>query len=311
MNATIRRFFEARGVLEVETPLLGAGTNPDPNIEPIALPWRGGVRYLQSSPEFAMKRLLVAGTGPIYQICKAFRDDEQGRLHNPEFTLLEWYRPGWEQWQLMDEIVELLGALKLLESPPQAARTLHWISYRQLFIDQLGIDPWQIDVTGLARSAAAHQIELSAGSELDHDGWLDLLLSHLIAPRFPPKSWTLLYDYPPSQAALAKVAERNCGATGRYLVAERFELFYGAVEIANGFHELTDVAEQKRRFQHDLEQRRRRAQIEPSLDTLFLDALNQGLPHCAGVAFGLDRLLMAIAGADHLAAVLPFPADRA
>ncbi len=304
--AELRAFFAAAGVLEVETPLCASAPGTDPALEPLLTRytgpgWPAGLTlYLQTSPEFAMKRLLAAGSGPIYQICKAFRDGEAGRRHNPEFTLLEWYRPGFDLPRLMDEVAALarLG----LGQPALAEERL---SYRELFMRHLDLDPLEAPVAAL-RGLAVAQIDGAAGLELpDRDAWLDLLLTALIEPRLGAGRLTLVYDYPASQAALA------CLNPGDPRVAERFELYYRGVELANGFHELADPAEQRARCVADNRKRCARGQAELPLDERLLAALAQGLPDCAGVALGLDRLLMLRLGADSLGEVLAFPIERA
>ncbi|MDY7092298.1 MAG: EF-P lysine aminoacylase EpmA [Acidobacteriota bacterium] len=298
--AEIRAFFAEAGVLEVETPLLGAATASDLHIQSIVATVGGRRGYLQTSPEYAMKRLLAAGSGPIYQISKAFRDGEQGRRHNPEFTLLEWYRPGWDHHRLMDEVAALLS--RILSVPPAERQT-----YREAVREHAGVDPWTASAQELRRRA--QELGLGEVSGLDADdrgGWLDLLLSLVVEPQLGRRRPTLLYDYPPDQAALARVRGQ-----GEDAVAERFEAYVEGVELANGYHELLDPAEQRRRFERDLD-RRAEAGLPPvPVDERLLAALEAGLPPCAGVALGVDRLVMLAAGASSLQEVLAFPADRA
>ena len=247
-----------------------------------------------------MKRLLAANSGPIYQICKVFRDGEAGRYHNPEFTLLEWYRPGYDLNLLMDETSELVRAV--LSKPNIPCQRL---TYRELFQNHLGFDPHQVSTESLSQFAADSGVPGGAQLHIeDVDTWLDLLLTHCIQPRLG-SGILLVYDYPASQASLARVRP------GDPSVAERFELYLDGVELANGFHELADAEEQRRRFQLDLERRRLAIRHEPPLDEYFLSALQAGLPDCSGVALGIDRLLMCLAGADHIEQVLSFPIDRA
>jgi len=295
----IRRFFADRGVLEVDTPLLSQGAALDPHIE--SLVTRCGALadhalYLQTSPEFAMKRLLAAGSGPIYQICKAFRDGEAGRWHNPEFTLLEWYRPGFDHHRLMDEMDALMGTL-LGTSP--ALR----MSYREAFAGRLGVDPFDAtagELLGLARTMG-----LSGGTDLERDACLDFLFSLGVQPGLADRGAVLIHDFPASQAALARI---RAGASP---VAERFELFVGGVELANGYHELADAGEQRSRFEAELARRRARGLAVPPVDERLLAALAHGLPDCAGVALGVDRLIMVAAGAGHIDGVIAFPLARA
>jgi lysyl-tRNA synthetase class 2 len=305
--ATIRAFFAERGVLEVETPLLAAGTIPEPAIESLHTHLGGDPSgqprklYLQTSPEFAMKRLLAAGSGPIYQLCKSFRDGESGRRHNPEFTLLEWYRPGFDHHALMAEVDELVR--RALSTPP--AET---ITYGALFERHLGLDPFAAPIERLCQ--AGTNGGLGALPDLDRDGLLNLLMAAVIEPRLAHQRPLFVHDFPASQAALAKVRP------GPPPVAERFELFVhtaatGTVELANGFHELADPAEQRRRFESDRSRRRAAGQGDVEPDARFLAALDHGLPACAGVALGVDRLVMLASGASRIEEVLAFPIDRA
>lgn len=303
--ARIRAFFQRAGVLEVETPLAAAAANPDPMLESLATRYTGpGAAagrqlYLQTSPEFAMKRLLAAGSGPIFQICKAFRDGERGRLHNPEFSILEWYRPGYDHARLMDEVEALTAPLLGITEPFER------LSYGELFQRHLGLDPHAADTARLRACAQERGGPALAALELDADAWLDLLLSEFIEPRLGRGRPCFVYDYPASKAALARVRP------GPPPLASRFELYADGLELANGFHELSDAPEQKSRFEAEL--RRRRAARRPAvpLDLNLLAALQQGLPDCAGVALGLDRLLMLQQGLSHIDQVLAFPLERA
>jgi lysyl-tRNA synthetase class 2 len=299
----LRAWFDGSGALEVETPVCSAAGVTDPAIEsfrtaPGVLDRRG--RYLHTSPEFPMKRLLAAGSGPIYQICRVFRDGESGRRHNPEFTLLEWYRSGWDHHRLMDEMAELL--CDVAQRPlPQLRMT-----YGELFLEYLGVDPHRAEPDLLRQCAREQGVADASSLQLpDRDAWLDLLLTHCIEPRLPADSLNFVYDYPASQAALARVRP------GPPAVAERFELYLGRVELANGFHELSDAAEQRARF--TAEQAEREAMGLPAvpMDENLLAALEAGMPDCAGVALGVDRLLMWLSGADHIDQVLAFPFARA
>ena len=295
----IRQFFACAEVLEVETPILSRAATPDPAIESLRTSVQGlGTLWLHTSPEFAMKRLLAAGSGPIYQICKVFRDGERGALHHPEFSLLEWYRPGWSLEALMEEVADLVRAV-LGQSLPREIRT-----YRALFQKNLGIDPFGASAESLAACAHRQGIQDAERLELDRDGWLDLLLSHCIAPNLGQDRLTFVRDYPPSQAALARIRP------GTPPVAERFELYFRGMELANGFWELTDAEEQRRRFQAELEKRRAAGRTTPPLDEAFLAAL-PAMPEASGVALGLDRLLLCKLGCSHLDAVLAFPLSRA
>jgi len=296
--ARIREFFAARGVLEVQTPLLGRRGVTDPAIEPLMVVAGASLdtaRYLQTSPEYAMKRLLAAHGEPIYQIAGAFRDGEIGPRHNPEFTLLEWYRPGFDHFELMAEVADLVR-LCIGEQP------VSMVSYRALFREHLGLDPLTATTTALEAVARAH-VDTGAHGE-DRDLWLDLLMSHVLEPRLPV-GMCFVHDYPPSQAALARTAWVD-GVE----VALRFELFIDGLEIANGYRELTDPAEQRRRFEADNVRRRAHGQPERPPDERLLAALQYGLPDCAGVALGVDRLLMVAAGATSIGEVLAFDWER-
>ena len=305
----LRAFFRERGVLEVETPVLSAAALTDPAIESLSPLYRGpggpadGRLWLHTSPEFPMKRLLAAGSGPIFQVCRVFRDGEAGRRHNPEFSLLEWYRPGLSMEALMAEVEALVRALLAPYRDPGPARRLSW---RQAFLDHAGIDPFAADESMLRRRAAA--LGVAAPERLSgRDPWLDLLLTAVVEPGLAKEGLVFLYHYPPSQAALARLVR---DAEGRR-VAERFELYLDGLELANGFHELADAAEQRRRFEAEQARRRASGQEVPPLDERLLAALEAGLPDCCGVALGLDRLLMAALGAECIEQVLAFPIDRA
>lgn len=302
MLAAIRAFFAARGVLEVETPILSRHAATDPALSSLRIVEDGAAAgmFLQTSPEFPMKRLLAAGAGPIYQVCKVFRDDERGRRHHPEFTLLEWYRPGLSMPALMDEVRELVRTV--LARPLLHAEH---ISYRDLFRSRLAVDPWRTSPKQLRDLAERSGITGFDTSALDLDGWLDLLLSHCLEQDLGRGRMTFIYDYPASQAALARVRD------GVVPAAERFELYLEGMELANGFNELTDAAEQRRRFEHDLQVRGERGQSTVLMDRQLLAALEAGMPDTAGVALGLDRLLMMAVGAEHIDQILAFPIDRA
>ncbi len=309
MLSKLRRFFEERSVLEVETPSLCGTVGTDPHLSFFSTGLNepggrsGGTLYLQTSPEFVMKRLLAAGSGPIYQVCKAFRNEESGRFHNPEFTILEWYRPGFGLDHLLDEIEALLRCL-LADTPHDGKGER--LSYREAFIDHAGVDPMTASVDDFAHCADAHRLvdARSLCGEVTSD-WLDFLFTHLVQPELGCSGPCFLFDFPACQASLARIRP------GPPPVAERVEVFLEGIELANGFHELTDPCEQELRFEQEQQERRRNGQPVPARDTRFLDALRAGLPDCSGVAIGLDRLLMLITGADHIDDVLAFPIARA
>lgn len=300
MLADIRAFFAAREVLEVQTPAIGSAAMPDPNIPAMTadtgLPAPAGHWYLQSSPEAAMKRLLAAGSGAIYQVSPAFRAGEAGRLHNPEFTLLEWYRPGFDDHRLMDELAALLEHLGIAAGAERS-------SYRAVFLAHAGVDPFTTDTATLAARAAV--AGLGEAAPVDRDGLLDFLMATRVSPRLGLQQPVFVHDYPASQAALARLRP------GEPPTAARFELFIHGIEIANGYHELTDADEQAARFEADNARRRDAGQPEISVDARLLAALRAGLPDCAGVAVGLERLLMVMAGAGDIRQVLSFDIDRA
>lgn len=280
--AKIRSFFAERNVLEVETPLLSHATVTDVHLHSIKT---AGDLYLQTSPEYAMKRLLAAGFGSMYQICKAFRDDESGRLHNPEFTILEWYRIGFTHHDLMDEMEELLQHIL---NYPKAKR----YSYQEIFEKFLHINPHEIDLKDLQNCAYENKINLQID---DKDTLLQLLMNKVVEPKL--KNIVFIYDYPKTQAALAKI----CGE-----VAERFEVYVDGIELANGFHELQDAKEQRERFLNDLNKREKLGYPEMPIDETFLAALEHGLSDCSGVALGIDRLVMAVLNVTHINQAISF-----
>ena len=287
----IRAFFADRGYLEVDTPLLSPGTIPDVNISSISVVSQRGQDYLQTSPEFAMKRLLAAGSGSIFQICHAFREGEEGRHHRSEFTLLEWYRVGFNYQQLMNEVEELVNAVSGHQ------HNFRRVSYRTLFDEALDIDVMKIDLAEL-RDICDQQVTGTDSHELDFDQCLDLLISLKIAPAM--RDFVFVYDYPISQASLSKPSATNPA------VAERFELFYRGLELANGFSELTNADQQRERFVADNHARQDQGLPVYPLDEKLLAALDAGLPECAGVALGLDRLLMVLLQVTDIKEVISF-----
>ena len=305
LNAIVRAFFAERDVLEVETPMLSVAGNTDPNIASFSLEFSGRTdgaprtRWLRTSPEFALKRLLSAGIGDCYELGRVFRDGEAGGRHNPEFTMLEWYRIGRDHQQLIDEVAEVINVALALVG---RKATLERITWRELYRTRLGIDPTTASEAELQRALGDVRIDPEG---LTRDDWLDLLLTHRLQPDFADDGMLAVFDYPASQAALARLRP------GDPSLAERFELYLGPLELANGYHELTDAAEQRARFERDLEVRAARGTAQPPIDARLLFALHAGLPSCAGVALGVDRLLMAMLGTPRIADVLAFPFDRA
>lgn len=285
MLKQIRAFFDARGFLEVDTPLLSTSTNTDVHIQSIRAIVNNQPQYLQTSPEFAMKRLLADGSGSIYQICHAFRDEEEGRRHQAEFTLLEWYSMGFDYRQLMEQMQQLIDHLSARQNAFSS------ISYHDSFVKYLQLDI-EHDSDDEVRSCVDRFIEGIESSQLTRADCLDLLISEVIAKQF--EGFTFVYDFPASQASLAKLKSSNS------LVAERFELFFNDMELANGFTELTDASEQRARFERDNQQREASGLSSYPVDEDFLQALQQGMPNCAGVALGLDRLLMVLLQVDSI-----------
>ncbi len=300
MRGRIRAFFDASDVLEVDTPTLSVAAPTEPGVEPVRAWVLGEPRFLQTSPEFPMKRLLAAGIGDCWQLARVYRDGERGRWHQPEFDLLEWYRLGFDQHELMEEVEAVIAATL---APERRVPASEYIAYSEAFRRYAGVDPLTAGMDEVRAAADDNGLSPVSGlADDDRDGWLDHLLTGLVAPRFAPDRLTFLYDWPASQAALARID------AGDRRVAARFEAFWGELELANGFHELADADEQRVRF--EVENRTRGAAAVP-LDERLLAALESGLPDCAGVALGFDRLVMLAAGADTIDAVLPFPFERA
>ena len=299
---SIRAFFAARDVLEVETPILSKSAITDPQLESFKTRFKQCEYYLHTSPEFYMKRLLASGSGDIFQIARVFRVDEQGRNHNPEFSMLEWYRLGFDHHALMDEMEALI---KHIFSERQGNISFERISYQQAFQNKLGIDPLESDAQQLERCAKDNNITIPQGMDKDDkDMWLDWLMVVSIGPSFSKSGFTFLYDYPASQAALAKLSQNDSR------IAHRFELFAGELELANGFYELTDAKEQSARFIKENKLREQRGQRAMPIDQLLLDALKAGMPDCSGVAIGLDRLLMVLSQAKHIRDVIAFETGK-
>ncbi len=298
-----RAYFAEQGVMEVETAVVARATVTDVQLASLRTHVAGhGDYYLQTSPEYAMKRLLAAGSGDIYQLARVFRDGERGTLHNPEFTLIEWYRIGFDADELMDDVTRLVTRLL---SPHRALTTPERLTYRAAVHSIAGVDPFAADLAQLHGCLREHGIPLPVPPPEERDDCLDLLMSTIVGPRLGAGHLTFVSDYPASQAALARVR------TADPAVAERFELYLDGIELANGFHELSDAAEQRRRFERDLSERRTRGLHAPPIDECLLAALAAGLPDCSGVAVGFDRVVMAAAGARDIARVIAFSTDRA
>ncbi|TAN66320.1 MAG: EF-P lysine aminoacylase GenX [Methylobacter sp.] len=321
--AKIRQFFAERSVLEVETPLLSHSVGTDPQLdffttdyclspgmvcmpqtgqEPVWRPPQQQTLFLQTSPEFAMKRLLAAGSGSIYQIGKAFRSGESGRFHNPEFTMLEWYRVGFSLSQLMDEIAELIGGL-FSDLPLQETQR---VSYQDVFISFTGLNPLVFsyrDYCAFARESQLPEAVDICGH--DHALWLDLIFSHNVQPHLGENALCMVYGYPACQSSLARLNEQNPQIT------DRVELFINGVELGNGYYELADAEEQDRRFDKELAVRQQKKLPVFAKDRRLIAALQEGLPECSGVAIGLDRLLMLLSGSASIDDVLSFSIHRA
>lgn len=301
--AQVRAFFAGRGVLEVQTPVALRHAVTDVQIQALRVTDEADPRWLQTSPEYPMKRLLAAGSGDIYQVCPVFRAGERGRLHNPEFTMVEWYRLGFDLAQLMQETAALAAAL--LEAGGQTAPPCELVSYSAAFGSALGCDPLTATPAQLAGLAAQHGLARSSIEGSTRDDLLDFLVASVVGPQLGRGQLTCLHHFPASQAALAQL-DRDDPRT-----ALRFELYAEGIELANGYVELASAAEQRLRFEADQAERRRRGLQAPDLDTRLLAALEAGLPACAGVAMGFDRVAMLALGASRLDEVLAFSWERA
>lgn len=302
MLAQVRDFFAVRQVLEVDTPILSHHGVSDPHIDSIRAEFTPDgashreTMFLMSSPEYAMKRLLASGSGCIFQIAKAFRNGEAGRRHNPEFTMLEWYRVDFDLQQLMAEVAELLG---LLLAPHLGPLEWHYLSYAEAFEQTLGVNPWLMDDQAVQTLAQQH-IDITLPADTPRETWLDLLMSHCIEPALPTACF--IYNYPAAQAALAKLETDTAG----HSVARRFEVYIQGMELANGYQELTDAQEQAQRFVQDNQLRAQLGKPNMPADQRLIDALQAGLPVCAGVAMGLERILMLAYKKQDIAEVLAF-----
>ena len=298
----IRRFFTDRGLLEVETPVLSEFGVTDVHLATFSTEFispfgeQSKTLWLSTSPEYHMKRLLAAGSGPIFQVGKVFRNEEAGNRHNPEFTMLEWYRPHFDMYRLINEVDDLLQ--QILECPPAES-----MSYQFAFQQYVGLDPLSADLSELVEKAEKHQL-MGAENE-SRDTLLQFLFSTVVEPQIGQEAPVVVYHFPASQAALAQISSEDLR------VAERFEFYYKGLELANGFHELSDAREQLRRFQQDNLQREKMGLPVRAIDTRLLSALQAGIPNCSGVALGVDRLLMIAMGAEHIKEVISFAIDNA
>ena len=298
----IRRFFTDRGLLEVETPVLSEFGVTDVHLATFSTKFispfgeQSKTLWLSTSPEYHMKRLLAAGSGPIFQIGKVFRNEEAGNRHNPEFTMLEWYRPHFDMYRLINEVDDLLQ--QILECPPAES-----MSYQFAFQQYVGLDPLSAEMSELVEKAKKHQL-MGAENE-SRDTLLQFLFSAVVEPQIGQEAPIVVYHFPASQAALAQISSEDLR------VAERFEFYYKGLELANGFHELSDAREQLRRFQQDNLQREKMGLPVRAIDKRLLSALQAGIPNCSGVALGVDRLLMIAMGAEHIKEVISFAIDNA
>ncbi|MBP2848613.1 MULTISPECIES: elongation factor P--(R)-beta-lysine ligase [Dickeya] len=300
----IRRFFSDRGVLEVETPAMSQATVTDVHLFPFQTHFVGPgaadgmALYLMTSPEYHMKRLLAAGSGPIYQLCRSFRNEESGRYHNPEFTMLEWYRPHYDMYRLMNEMDDLLQQVLECDSAEM-------LSYQQAFQRHLEVDPLSADKAQLREVAEKIGVGDVANREEDRDTLLQLLFAFGVEPQIGRDKPAFVYHFPATQAALAEISTED------HRVAERFEVYYKGIELANGFCELTDSKEQRQRFEQDNRKRAARGLPVQPIDENLLAALAAGIPPCSGVALGVDRLVMLALNAESIGEVMAFTVDRA
>lgn len=299
MLRAAREYFAATRALEVETPALSGAAVTDIHIASVEALASGQRRFLQTSPEYAMKRLLAAGCGDIWQIGKVYRDGESGRWHNPEFTMIEWYRVGVDHHALMADVERLIGAVLPASRQFDLAERLTYREAMQLYA---GVDAFHDATPMLVARLRSAGIEMPRDLLQDRDACLDLIMGTLVGPQLGLDRLTFVYGYPASQAALARV---------RHDVASRFEAYLDGIELANGFHELADCREQRARFERDNQERAKRGLPPVPMDEHFLAALEHGLPECSGVALGFDRLVMCAVGARHIDEVLSFPFDRA
>lgn len=302
LSAT-REFFKQRKILEVETPVLSHNGNPDPNIQSFVTAGKGRM-YLRTSPEFPLKRLLAAGYGDCYELGKVFRKAESGQFHNPEFSMLEWYRAGWSWRELAVEVIELIHFLAVkIDRPLLQQWPQNWVSYQELFTTTTQLDPLSASLAEFL--ALAKKFQLHSPTNMQRNEWLDFIMSMIIQPGLPPDGITIIHDFPANQAALAMLNPNNRGT------ALRFEIYLGQQELANGYQELTNAEELEKRFRLDNRERILQNLPEVSLDQHLIAAQRQGLPECAGVALGFDRLLMTLTGCNQIANCISFDSSRA
>jgi lysyl-tRNA synthetase class 2 len=295
-----RAHFAAADILAVDTPALTRYAVTDPHIDSLTAQSSGGGYFLHTSPEFCMKRLLAAGFGDIYSICRVFRDGESGARHSPEFTMIEWYRLGFSLTAIVEDTLQLIA--RCLDAPALAGRA-EIVDYDEAFRRHAGLDPFAAGIDELAAATGADErLRREIGAE--RDSWLDLIMSTVVAPRLPVGRLTVIRHYPASQAALARL----CPADVR--VADRFEVFHGTMELANGYVELTDADTQRQRFDDDLDMRQRLGREAVPWDRHLVDALRAGLPECAGVAVGLERLQMVLDGTNDIRDVMTFESEH-
>lgn len=300
--AELRKFFTERGILEVETPVLSEFSVTDIHLSTFSTqflsPFTNEAKalYLMTSPEYHMKRLLAAGSGPIFQICKVFRNEEAGKHHNPEFTMLEWYRPHFDMYRLINEVDDLLQ--QILDCEPAES-----FSYQFAFQTYVGLDPLSATKAQLVEKARKHGLQCE--DDENRETLLQFLFSEIVETNIGKERPTAIYHFPSAQAALAQISSED------HRVAERFEFYYKGLELCNGFHELDDANEQFRRFEQDNIQREKMGLAPQTLDNRFLAALKAGIPNCSGVALGVDRLLMIAIGADKIEEVISFGIEQA
>lgn len=305
----IRAFFYERDVLEVETPGLSQAANTDPYIESYQIDTDSSLRYLHTSPEYPMKRLLAAGSGDIYQISKVWRKGESGIKHNPEFSLLEWYRVGFDYHQLIQEVDDLLTGL-FSTSDIKFQQPALIVTYQQLFLEKLGLNPHTVEHAELAECCKLHISHLDT-DDFNRQGLLDALLTHCIEPEFEQNRLTFVIDYPSSQSALATLRHNSPNTDEKDAVAERFEVYLGSLELGNGYQEETRYKRNRDILKSENTIRRQHKLNQMPEDNLFLEAIKHGMPDCSGVAIGLDRLLMGLLNEKEIQNVINFPWNKA